>query len=125
VSLNGLHPPYESNVTFNAALDLKYKAFADWDWFGRVDYRYESKQYYQYPLDTGWFGPKNIVNLRTGLEEGPLTLTLWVRNLTNDKTPLTVQDSALTGASNFQAGYYPVAVLPDGITFGATARYKF
>ena len=125
VSLNGLRPPYESNLTFNASLDLKYKVFADWDWFGRVDYRYESKQYYQYPLDTGYFGPKNIVNLRTGLEQGPLTVTLWVRNLLNDKTPLTVQDSALTGASNFQAGYYPVAVLPDGTTFGLTARYKF
>ena len=125
VSLYGLHPPYESDLTFNAALDLKYHAFANWDWLGRIDYRYESKQYYQYPIDTGYFGPKNIVNLRTGLEQGPLQVVLWVRNVTNDKTPLTVQDAAVTGATNFQAGYFPVAVVPDGTTFGLTAHYKF
>ena len=125
VSLYGLHPPYESNVTFNAAVDLNYHLFGDWSWFGRLDYRYESKQYYQYPIDTGYFGPKDIVNLRGGVEEGPLKVTLWVRNLTNDKTPLTVQDAAVTGATNFQAGYFPVAVIPDGTTFGLTVHYKF
>jgi len=125
VSLYGLHPPYESNLTFNVGLDLEYHAFANWNWFGRVDYRYEDKQYYQYPIDTGYFGPKSIVNLRTGLESGPYKVTLWIRNLTDDRTPTTVQDAAVTGATNFQAGYFPIAILPDGRTFGATFAYKF
>ena len=125
VSLYGLHPPYESNMTFNVALDLNYLVWKDWRWFGRVDYRYEDKQYYQYPIDTGYFGPKSIVNLKTGVSEGPFTVSLWLRNLTNDKTPETVQDAAVTGATNFQGGYFPVAVLPEGRTFGATFRYKF
>ena len=130
VALHGLSPPYASKVTFNTALELRYPSFGGWDWTGRVDYRFESKQYYQYPIDTGYFGPKNIVNLRTGFEKGPYSAIFYVRNLLNDKTPLTVQDSSATGASpTYQpiqgGGYYPVAVLPDGTTVGVTLRYKF
>ena len=125
VSLKGLTPPYASKFTFNTALSLRYPVAADWFWTGRVDYRFESKQFYQYPIDTGYFGPKNIVNVRTGIENDTWSVIFFVRNVTNDKTPLTVQDAAATGAENFQAGYFPVAVLPDGRTFGATVRYKF
>ena len=123
VSLQGLRPPYESNNTFNGAIDIRHEFSNGFIAIGRVDYRYESSQYYQYPIDTGSFGPKNIVNLRAGLEKGPYSLSVYVRNLTNDKTPVTVQDAAVTGASNFQAGYFPIAVLPDQRTVGVTLRY--
>jgi outer membrane receptor protein involved in Fe transport len=125
VKLDGLRPPYESNLTFSAAADFNYPITESINWLGRLDYRYEDKQYYQYPVDTGWMGSKNIVNLRTGLQSGPYSLIVWVRNLTDNKTPVSVADSAATGASNFEAGYFPVAVLPDGRTFGATFRYTF
>ena len=126
VSLKGLTPPYASNYTGNFAVLLRYPLMdTDWSWTGRLDYRYESKQYYQYPLDTGYLGAKNVVNLRVGVENSVYSGIFYIRNLTNDKTPLTVQDAAATGASNFQSGYFPVAVLPDGINFGVTLRYKF
>ena len=125
VRLNGLHPPYESDETFNTALDFNFPVFDSWNWTSRIDYRYESKQYYQYPIDTGYFGPRNIVNLRTSLEKGPYKITAYIRNLTDDKTPVTVQDAAVTSANNFEAGYFPVAVLPEGRNFGVTLTYKF
>lgn len=125
VSLKGFTPPYVSKFTFNTALQLRFPIWNDWFWTGRVDYRFESKQFYQYPEDYGYFGPKNIVNLRTGIESDVWSAVVFVRNLTNDKTPVTVQDAAATGAQNFQAGYFPVAVLPDGRTYGITLKYKF
>ena len=125
ISLNGLRPPYESNLTFNTALDVRYPLGGDVLGIFRLDYRHESRQFYQYPIDTGFFGPLNVVNLRAGVQKGPLELIVFVRNLTNDRTPETVQDAAVTGATGFQAGYFPVAVLPDGRTVGATLTFKF
>ena len=125
VSLAGLRPPYESNWTFNTSLSIRHEIMPAVFLVGRIDYRFESAQFYQYPIDTGYFGPRNVVNLRAGLEKGRWSLVGYVRNLTNDKTPVTVQDAAATGASNFQAGYFPVAVLPDGRNFGVTLRYQF
>jgi iron complex outermembrane receptor protein len=125
VSLYGLRPPYESNFTANIALDLKYRVYDSWNWIGRIDDRYESKQYYQYPIDTGYFGPKNIMNLRTGVDNGTYSFVVYVRNATDDKTPETVQDAAVTSAPNFEAGYFPIAVLPEGRNYGATFRYNF
>jgi hypothetical protein len=92
-----------------------------------MDYRYESSEFYQYPVDTGSYGPRNIVNLRLGVERGPYTVVMYIRNLTNDQTPVNVQDAASTNApyGNFESGYYPVALLPDKRTFGATVRYTF
>jgi iron complex outermembrane receptor protein len=125
VSLNGLRPPYESNFTFNAALDVRYPVAEGYTGIFRADYRHESPQFYQYPIDAGSFGPLNVVNLRVGVEKGPISLVAYVRNLTNNLTPETVQDSAVTGATNFQATYFPVAVLPDRRNFGVTLTYKF
>ena len=127
VRLDGLHPPFESNFTGNAAVDLNFPFYQSWAWVGRVDERYESKQFYQYPIDTGYFGPRNIVNLRTGVDNGTFSLVLWIKNLGNDKTPETVQDAYVTGnTSTFTGtGYFPEAVLPDGRTFGVTFRYNF
>lgn len=127
VNLQGLRPPYESNVTFNVALDVRRPLPGGLTFVGRMDYRYESSEFYQYPVDTGSYGPRNIVNLRLGVERGPYTVVMYIRNLTNDQTPVNVQDAASTNApyGNFESGYYPVALLPDKRTFGATVRYTF
>ena len=129
VSLNGLRPPYESNVTFNTSVSLNYPVYEDYHVFGRIDYRWQSSAYYQYPIDTGHYGPLNNVNLRAGVEKGLASITLFVDNATNDKTPVTVQDSYASGGDGaifFESShFYPIAVLPQGRTFGATFKYRF
>jgi outer membrane receptor protein involved in Fe transport len=127
VNLQGLRPPYESNLTFNAALDVRRLLASGFTFVGHMDYRYESAEFYQYPVDTGRYGPRNNVNLRVGVERGPYSVLMYIRNLTNDRTPVNVQDAASTNApyGNFESGYYPVALLPDKRTFGATIRYAF
>jgi outer membrane receptor protein involved in Fe transport len=125
IVLDGLRPPYESNFTFNTTIDLHPRLSDTMTGIFRLDYRHGSSQFYQYPIDTGYYGPQDVVNVRAGFETGRYSFIVYVRNLTNDKTPDTVQDAAVTGATGFQAGYFPVAVLPDRRTVGATLRFKF
>jgi iron complex outermembrane receptor protein len=121
VSIKGLEPNDTSDLTLNLGLDARHEIKSGWDWFGTFNYRYEDKMFYQYPIDTGYFGPANIVNLRTGVETGPYQISLYVKNATNDKTPTVVQDSYSPPATT----YYPVAALPEGRTVGVTLHYKF
>ncbi len=129
VSLSGLRPPYESNLTFNASLSLDYPIYEDYHWFGRGDYRFQSSAYYQYPEDLGHYGPLNNLNLRTGISKGLASVTFFVDNVTNDRTPLTVQDSYASGGDGAvffeSAHFFPEAVLPTGRTLGVTFKYRF
>ena len=126
VSLKGLRPPYESNVTFNTSLALNYPVYRDYYWFGRVDYRFQSSQFYEYPDDFGHYGDLNNVNLRTGVTKGPASITFFIDNATNDMTPLSAQDFSDTGSANLaRSNYYPVVLLPEGRTFGITLAYRF
>jgi iron complex outermembrane receptor protein len=126
VSLKGLRPPYESDVTFNASLALIYPVYKQYNWFGRIDYRFQSSQFYEYPDDFGHYGDLNNVNLRTGISRGPASLTFYIDNATNNMTPVSAQDFSDTGSASLaRANYYPVVLLPEGRTFGVTLKYRF
>jgi iron complex outermembrane receptor protein len=126
VSLKGLRPPYESDVTFNTSLSLLYPVYQQIAWFGRMDYRFQTAQYYEYPDDFGHYGDLNNVNLRTGLSQGGASITFYVDNATNDLTPVTAQDFSDTGSADLgRSNYYPVVSLPEGRTFGVTLAYRF
>jgi iron complex outermembrane receptor protein len=127
VSLKGLRPPYESDVTFNSSLSLNYPVYQDYHVFGRVDYRFQSSQFYEYPDDFGHYGDLNNVNLRAGVSKGGATLTFFVDNATNDMTPTSAQDFSNSGSSDPARGdnFYPVILLPEGRTFGVTLAYRF
>ena len=85
-SLEGATPPAVSKVTATAGLEYSAAAFGDWRWRGRVDYRYESKQYVD-EYNLAWWGPRNLVNGRIGLEKAGLRVEAFVDNALDDQTP--------------------------------------
>jgi iron complex outermembrane receptor protein len=120
VDLNGLQSPRASKVTFSAGAQYDGALVNGLDWFGRVDFRYESKQYTA-PIGFNFIGARKVVNLNAGVIGDKFKVTTYVRNLTNDKTP----DSA-TPNGLINGGVTPwVAYLPAQRTYGVTATYDF
>ena len=134
----GGDPSVAGNQTPNSS---KHQAnvFARYEWpigantaYVRADYSYASRKYAQI-FNHAHSGDQNLINLKLGLDVGQWELGLFVRNLTDDRTPTTVirfvdfknilprGDSART--SGFvRAFQYPMA---DPRQIGATASYVF
>ena len=134
----GGDPSVAGNQTPNSS---KHQAnvFARYEWpvgantaYVRADYSYASRKYAQI-FNHAHSGDQNLINLKLGLDVGQWELGLFVRNLTDDRTPTTVirfvdfknilprGDSART--SGFvRAFQYPLA---DPRQIGLTASYVF
>ena len=104
--------------------------------FVRGDLTYESKRYDQVH-NLSHTGTSNLLNLRTGIELKDWTLTLWMDNALDDRTP-----ASLTRLLNFgklisvppvipgnarQTTFYRDILIsyPRKRTYGFTARYAF
>lgn len=104
--------------------------------FIRGDLTYESKRYDQVH-NLAHTGNSNLLNLRTGIELKDWTLTLWMDNALDDRTP-----ASLTRLLNFgklisvppvipgnvrQTTFYRdiLATYPRKRTYGVTAKYAF
>ncbi|MBT8443644.1 MAG: TonB-dependent receptor, partial [Gammaproteobacteria bacterium] len=61
------------------------------DAFLRTDFIYETKKY-SGASNFNWIGKRNIVNLRTGFRADRWTLTFYVKNLTDNDTPLNASE---------------------------------
>lgn len=120
-NLDGLRLQASSKWTVSAGADIDVPINDDWTLFGGVKYRHQSKQF------TGtqnivWWGPLDRVDARIGVERGPIRLTAFVDNLTNNKT---VDSVGLSSNINDLAFIYQYAALPFLRRFGVTAEYKF
>lgn len=106
--------------------------------FARADYAYESKRFTQVD-NLGWAGDSHILNLRAGVElQNGLTITAFVTNVLNDRTPVDTLRSidngqtvvrpelrpggAATAASTIRD--FPVTA-PRLRNFGLTASFKW
>lgn len=120
VDLNGLQAPRASKYTFSAGAQYDGALSATMKWFGRVDYRYESKQYTA-PIGFNYIAARKVVNLNAGIVGDKFRITAYVRNLTNDKTP-----DAATPNGLINGGVTPwVAYLPAQRIYGVTGSYDF
>jgi len=110
-----------SRHTFNAGLQYYMPLVDDWDWYTRWDYRYQSKQYQE--MHNGlWIPSMAIVDGRLGLRSEKLDLSLWVRNLTDENTPM----SAYAIQSDLNNSDYATTVVNrERRRFGVTANYRF
>ncbi len=91
MNISGMAPPQSSEVTVNLGGQYTGQINEKMSWFGRADYRYESKQYTKFgnanPLGINYIGARNLVNLRAGLESGAWKWTVYINNATNNQTP--------------------------------------
>ncbi|MBV6424061.1 MAG: Vitamin B12 transporter BtuB [Steroidobacteraceae bacterium] len=121
----------------SASLAAHYP-IGNWGTFNwRADYSYEASRYAQVH-NLAETGDSNVVNMRVGIERDAWTATLWVNNLTDDKTAIDIMrtvDPALfiivpvqpplpgtvsaTNARDF------AVTLPDRRMYGLTLTYRF
>jgi hypothetical protein len=118
--LSGLQTPFTSKVSFNLGANFHGTVYNDLDWFGRAEYRYESKRYNTVD-NLNWVGARNTIDLSAGLTRGPVSAIVYVTNLTNDQTPLYTFANARL--SDF--GDVWVSNLPDARRFGIRLTYAY
>lgn len=134
----GGDPSVAGNQTPNAS---KHQAnvFARYEWpigantaYVRADYSFASRKHAQI-FNHSHSGDQNLVNLKLGLDVGQWELGLFVRNLTDDRTPSTVirfvdfknflpRGTSARTSSFVRAFQYPLA---DPRQIGVTASYVF
>ena len=132
VNLQGLAPPYSSDLTFNLTAEYTQPTnfWQGVDWFVRGDYRFESKQY-NTVTDFAYYGPRNVFNLHAGIQNGQWTFSGNILNVTNDLTPVTMQFNGSLNTLALGPGgtggvfWQPTSVLPEGRTFFFKAGYHF
>ncbi len=136
--LDGTRLQFVSEYTANSTLQYTRPLTGDFDWASRIDVSYQSEQSIIQTADA-FVGASTLVNLRTGIENDRYSFSIWVENLTNEK-------SAVTGAflpnqaSRFDTAASLVTPMatPLGFTafqglvtsrnpriWGATVRLKF
>jgi iron complex outermembrane receptor protein len=132
VNLNGLAPPYSSDLTFNLTAEYRRPTYfwENVEWFARGDYRLESKQYNGL-TNFAYYGPRNVLGLHAGLDTTNWTFSGNILNVTNDLTPVTMQfNGSLNGfdappLGDFGVFWQPTSVLPEGRTFYFKLGYHF
>jgi iron complex outermembrane receptor protein len=110
-----------SRHTFNAGLQYFDVLVEDIEWYTRWDYRYQSKQY-QEMQNAIWIPSSSVVDARVGLREEAWDVSFWVRNLTDEETPLSAY--AFTSDLN-DSDYVTTVVNRERRRFGVTANYRF
>ena len=88
--------------------------------FGRIDYVYTGRQY-DSEANLAWTPDANRVNLRVGVQRGPLRLELFALNVFNDKTPTNIQRN--TDAYTGQNTITVAPPMPASLGVHLSARY--
>ena len=122
VDLSGLQAPRTSKFTASLAAQYNGQLNATWNYFGRVDVRYESKQYEEVSgVQYSYIDPKKLVNLNAGIMTDRYKFTGFIKNLTNSNTP-----EVASGNTPLNGGATPyIAYLPQKRTFGLTAQISY
>ncbi|MEQ8405231.1 MAG: TonB-dependent receptor [Oceanicaulis sp.] len=81
--------PQTPEHMFNASGGYRWALSPTADWFVRADYAYESKRWVQVH-NLAHTGASHNLNLRTGMESGDWTFTVFLNNALEDDTPLVV-----------------------------------
>jgi iron complex outermembrane receptor protein len=110
-----------SRHTFNAGLQYTDRFVGAWEWYTRWDYRYQSKQY-QEMHNALWVPSVAIADARLGTRDDNWDISLWVRNLTNENSPL----SAYAFQSDLNNSDYATTVVNrERRRIGITTNYRF
>ena len=86
--LDGKPLQWVSENQFNASLQYQVPVFGDWDWMTRGDFSYYSEQSTVQTADA-FIGDTTLFNLRSGVENDTLSVSLWAKNLFEEDTAVT------------------------------------
>jgi len=121
VDIGGNQLRRTSRHTFNAGLQFTHMLVDDWEWYTRWDYRYQSKQYQEMHNEI-WTPSTQVVDARIGSRNDNLDISLWVRNLTDETTPLSAY-AFISDLNN--SDYVTTTVNRERRRFGVTMNYHF
>jgi iron complex outermembrane receptor protein len=122
--------PAQPETQLSASLTLGHTLGATGlRWAARADFVRLGKQYEGF-YNLAWVGPRENVNLRLTLSADTWDISLWGRNVTDDKTPTTILRSVAfkdddgtgpyTANSRAFAGFFP-----DRSNYGVTVSKRF
>ncbi len=112
---NQLQRQPEFQMSLGAALEGNFAG--DWNWYARGDVNYQTKQYMD-ELNLAWVPDRTLVNLRFELNRGPVTASLWVKNLFDEEYGA----NGFFIATPFGTAY--ATLLGDLRTYGLTLTYR-
>jgi outer membrane receptor protein involved in Fe transport len=102
---SGNQIPNSSRHNIVVSLNYARPIGADFEWFARTDYTYESKKYTA-PTNFIKLGTRRRWNARTGLESKNWKLSLYVNNILDEQTPYAILDFPRTMERN-EGGMWP------------------
>jgi iron complex outermembrane recepter protein len=114
--------PRYSRHQVAATVEYRTQVLDDVDGYVRFEGSWQSRQYAE-DSNTAFIGDDTKLNARVGLLRGPVELSFWVKNLTDDATPPVVIRFN-TRQRNTATRVFLVEPA-DGRTFGATLRWRF
>jgi iron complex outermembrane receptor protein len=117
LKLDGLSVPRQAKVQLTGGIDLEGPITGEWKWTATYNARWEEKQY-AFNNNISWYGPRTIMNLRAGVENGTYSISAYVNNLTDDRTPeIASVNARLSDFGGDLDGYLPIG-RQYGITIG-------
>jgi iron complex outermembrane receptor protein len=120
IPIAGNSLPYSSQYTISAELEYDWLAADQYPAYVRGDASYKSSQYTD-PAELTSIGPSVTLDAFAGISKGRYTLEAYVKNITNDETPIDAPYNVQLSA--FQN--VPTVDLPEGRTFAFTVAAKF
>jgi outer membrane receptor protein involved in Fe transport len=118
--IGGNSVPYSSKYTFSGTFEYDWTVLDQYPAFVRGDASYRSSVYTN-PAELVTLPGATTVDFFTGISKDRYTLSAYVKNITNDETP--VEEQSQVQLSNFQN--VPTVDLPEGRTFAFTIAAKF
>ncbi|WP_372732409.1 TonB-dependent receptor domain-containing protein, partial [Novosphingobium sp.] len=125
VDASGQQEPFISKYTATASVDYRREVSEGTVGFARADFNYLGSRFASI-LNEAYTGAAYLLNLRVGVEKGPITVTLYVDNVLQDRTltSLIQQGDAALDPARFAITSYEAA-LPRKRQFGITIAGRF
>ena len=109
--------------TGSVGAEFRMAVRSDWSLFARSDFSYQSERFAEV-YNHASTGDSTRLDARLGLETEAWKVTLWGRNLADDRSPSSVRRITAPNAAVPLTRAYDM-FMPNGRQFGVTANYRF
>ncbi len=120
IPIAGNAVPFSPKITLTATAEYDYEFMDVYKGFARVNYSYRGAEFTN-AAQLNSIGPSSNVDFYTGISRGPYSISAYVKNITDNRTPVDFDYQV-------QLEYFqnvPVVILPPGRTFAFTFGYHF
>ncbi len=120
IPISGRAVPYSPKITLTVTGEYDYEFMDIYKGYVRANYSYHASESAD-PAGLNSIGPSSNLDFYTGISRGPYSLGAYVKNITDNRTPVNFQYEVQL--SNFEG--VPAINLPPGRTFAFTFGVHF